>query len=224
VLDLSPRNFEAILGLVRVWLAQRRFEEAERFLAAKLQELEEPAELYIVLGIVYREAEYAEEALRAFERAIAKKDDYAQAHFYLAAQLDRLGRRPAARESLQRTLELEPDHADALNYLGYLDAEAGVNLEGAKVMIERALAQDPENGAYVDSLGWVYYQMGQIDEAIVYLERAAELITTDPVVFDHLGDAYFRRNEPEKARRQWQRALELEADQPAIKAKLERLP
>jgi tetratricopeptide (TPR) repeat protein len=221
-LDLAPHDLEAIMGLVRVAMAQQRYDEAETLLAAKLEELGHPAELYVALGLVYREAEQMMEAMRAFERAIAQKDTYAQAHFYLAAQLDQLGREEAARAALRRTLTLEPDHADALNYLGYLDAEAGINLLAAKSLIERALALDPENGAYIDSLGWVYYQLGQLDEAIQYLERAASQVE-DPIIFEHLGDAYARQQDWERAKRSWERALELDPDRPAVHEKLQQL-
>ena len=210
------------MGLVRVWLAQSRYDEAERFLAGKLEELGDPPELYLALGLVYREAKQVEEAMRAFERAIAQKDDYAQAHFYLAAQLDQLGRRPEARASLRRTLELNPNHPDAMNYLGYLDAEAGERLDEARALIERALELDPENGAYLDSLGWVHFKMGELEEALMYLERAAALLDTDPVIFEHLGEVHFMRHDLERARRNWERALELEPNE-AIREKLERL-
>lgn len=163
--------------------------------------------------------------MRAFERAIDLKQEYAQAYFYLAAQLDQLGREDEARHNLRRTLELDPKHPDAMNYLGYLDAESGENLEEAKALIERALELDPENGAYVDSLGWVCYKMGRLDEAVAYLERAATLLDTDWVIFDHLGDAYFKRRDWERARRSWERALALEPNEIAaitIKQKLDR--
>jgi tetratricopeptide (TPR) repeat protein len=220
-LDLTPRDMEAIMGLVRVWLAQRRFDEAERFLGGEIQKLGPLPELYVVLGIVYREAQQAEEAMRAFERAIAGKEDYAQAHFYLGAQLDQLGRRADARLVLRRTLELDPDHPDAMNYLGYMDAEAGENLSEAKELIERALELDPENGAYLDSLGWVYYKMGKLEEALVFLERAAQLIDNDPVIFDHLGDVHLSRRDVAAAIRAWKRALELDNTQEKIREKME---
>ena len=223
VLDLAPRDFEAVMGLVRVWLAQSKFEEAEVFLAKQLKELGQPAELYVVLGIVYREAKQHAEALRAFERSIERQADYAQGHFYLAAELDQLGKREEARRLLQRTIELDPNHSDALNYLGYLDAESGEHLQEAKAHIERALALDPENGAYLDSLGWVYYKMGRIDEAVTYLERAAAALDTDAVIFSHLGDAYFSLRDWDRARRNWERALELNPDQAEVKDKLDRL-
>jgi tetratricopeptide (TPR) repeat protein len=124
---------------------------------------------------------------------------------------------------LTRALELDPQHADAMNYLGYLDADAGVNLDEARALIERAVELDPTNGAYIDSLGWVYYKLGQVDEAIEYLERAAQLLDTDPVIFDHLGDAYVKRHELEKARHNWQRALELDPSLTTVQEKLEQI-
>lgn len=211
------------MGLVRIWIGQREFGRAERLLAHKLIELQQPPELYVALGILYREARQAAEALRAFERAVELKEDYPQAQFYLGAQLDQLGLKEAARARLHRTIELDEYHADALNYLGYLDAEAGVNLEGAKALIERALIIDPTNGAYVDSLGWVYFRMGRTQEAVATLERAAQLLDTDPVIFEHLGDVYFAQGQLERARTHWQRALELDASHIAIREKLERI-
>ncbi len=224
VLDLTAGDLEAIMGLVRVWIAQRQFDRAAAFLGDKLQELGDPPELYVALGIVYREAEYVQEALRAFEQALRRQDAYAQAHFYYAAQLDALGRKVEARQSLRRTLELEPDHPDALNYLGYLDAEAGVNLAEAKRLIERALELDPENGAYLDSLGWVYFQLGDLGRALTLLERAAQQLDSDPVILDHLGDVHVRRHDVDAARRAWQRALELDPDAAEIREKLQCLP
>ena len=222
VLDLTPHDLEAIVGLVRIWISQKQFDQAEELLAQKMIELDQPPELYVALGILYREAEAAAEAIRAFERAVALKDNYPQAHFYLAAQLDQLGRKDAARAGLQRAIELDAYHADALNYLGYLDADAGVNLKEAKAFVERALILDPMNGAYMDSLGWVYFRMGRFEHAIAVLERALELLDTDPIVYDHLGDAYFAHGDGERAREAWLRALELDPDQFTVQEKLER--
>lgn len=224
ILDLRPNDLEAVMGVVRVWIAQKQFDRAEALLAQKLEAWDHPPELYVVLGILYREAEHAAEAIRAFERAVTLRDGYAQAHFYLAAQLDQLGQKDAARARLHRTIELDERHADALNYLGYLDADAGVNLEQAKHFIERALQLDPANGAYMDSLGWVYFRMGRLDEAVETLERAVVLLKTDAVIFDHLGDVYAARGEVERARVHWERVLELDPGHAAIREKLDRLP
>ncbi|HEX9779600.1 MAG TPA: tetratricopeptide repeat protein [bacterium] len=223
LLKLMPHDLDVMMGLVRLWLMEENYAEAERFLAERMPESEFGAALSIALGIVRREAGQPEKALEAFERAAELEPENAQAHFYLATQQDRMGSRDRARASLRNVIALNPDHPDALNYLGYLDAEDGVNLQEAKSMIERALKLDPDNGAYVDSLGWVYYQLGDIEQALALLRRAAELMESDPTIVDHLGDAYYRNGDVEAARTQWRRALELGADEAALLRKLQQL-
>ena len=221
-LDLAPDELEAIAGLVRMWVTQRQFAQAHQFLGRQLaQHVHEP-QVYLMLGLVYREAGFPHEAIRAFERSLSSAES-AQAHFHLGAELAQLGVEDQARRALRRAIELDPTHADALNYLGYLDAEDGVNLQEAKTLIQRALELDPDNGAYLDSLGWVYYQLGDLDSAITYLERAAEQLDTDPTIFEHLGDAYAKRGDLERAQACWQKALELNQELETVTRKLESL-
>ncbi|MBI2173749.1 MAG: tetratricopeptide repeat protein [Candidatus Omnitrophica bacterium] len=223
LLQLIPHDLDATIGLSRVYLSQKQFGKAQELIGKRLTMEPQAPELFVALGLVYREAGETLEALRAFEAAVSFQDEYAPAHFYMAAQLDELKRSKEARTQLRRTLELDPNHADAMNYLGYLDAVEGVNLYEAKSLIERALVLDPGNGAYLDSLGWVCYKMGRMAEAVVLLERAAKRIDTDPAVFDHLGQVYFSLREWEKARENWQRALQLDSDQPEIRERLMQL-
>jgi len=104
-------------------------------------------------------------------------------------------------------VELNPKNAAALNYLGYTYAEMGVQLEEAERLIRRALEIEPDDGFYVDSLGWVYYQRGDYGHAVEQLERAVELAGDDPTVAEHLGDAYGRAGKPREALRLYQDAL-----------------
>ena len=223
VLDLAPADLDAIIGLVRIWMAKKQFQTAQEFLGSKLQGLGNAPELYLVLGLVYQEAKAPQEAIRAFQRAIDGSESFPQAHFYLGAQLERLHREEEAKAELHRCLELDPNYADALNYLGYMNAEQGISLHEAKSLIERALAIDPDNGAYVDSLGWVYYQLGELEEAVRQLERAVTLVDTDATIFDHLGDAYVKQGQIEKAEQAWQHALQLDQSLGEVKRKLDTL-
>ena len=88
--------------------------------------------------------------------------------------------------------------------------------------MRKALEASPENGAYIDSLGWVYYKKGMFEEARIELERASEIIGDDPVIHDHLGDVYFKIGDLDKARESWEKSLELEAND-EVKKKIERL-
>ena len=95
-------------------------------------------------------------------------------------------------EQMQKAIELNPDNAAALNYLGYTFADQGVRLDEAESLVRRALSINPRDGYYIDSLGWVYYQKGDYKKAIEELERAVALATDDPTIAEHLGDAYIK--------------------------------
>jgi tetratricopeptide (TPR) repeat protein len=87
-------------------------------------------------------------------------------------------------------------------------------------MIRKALAMQPDNGAYVDSLGWLYFKKGQLQESIKELERASKLLD-DPVIYEHLGEAYFKLGDNKKAALNWQKSLKLDPNQDSLKKKLE---
>jgi len=222
-LDLVPSDLEAAAGLVRIWLDQRKFDDAQALVASTLKTVGPKTELFVILGLIYREADAPVEALRMFDQAVAMDAVSVQAHFYRGAQLERLHHVDEARTALRRVLELDPNHADAMNYLGYMDAEAGVNLDEAKRLIERALSIEPDNGAYLDSLGWVYYQLGNLTEAVHYLELGAKQLNNDPTVLDHLGDVYLKAGQPDKAQAAWQKALDMDAHLQTVGQKLKQL-
>jgi len=162
-----------------------------------------------------------DQAIAAFKEAISIKPESEIAHFRLAIIYEEQDRFDEAVEQLRKTIELAPDNADALNYLGYMFAEKGVNLEEAEELIHRALELQPDNGYFTDSLGWVYYQQGEYEKAMLFLEKAVENIEEDdPIVREHLGDVYLKLDEPEKAKEQWERAYALDPDNESLLNKI----
>ena len=139
-------------------------------------------------------------------------------HYYLGSFLFRAEGLGRAEPALRRVIELDPAHAPALNFLGYSLAEAGVKLDEALSLIERALSIDPWNGAYLDSLGWVYFRLERFRDSRGPLESAAREFPSDAVVLDHLGDLYERLGESELALTAWGQALD---NAPADPAKIE---
>ena len=123
-----------------------------------------------------------------------------------------------AEADLKRAVEIAPEEATALNYLGYSWAERGENLDEAFSLIEKAVALSPGSGAIIDSLGWAHYQLGDYEEAVGHLEQAASLEPSDPTITDHLGDVYWRLGRRLEARYQWRRVLELEPDDDLVEA------
>lgn len=119
------------------------------------------------------------------------------------------GNLPRAKEWLEQVLDEFPEDISAQNDLGYLWADEGINLERALDMIQNAVAAEPENPAYRDSLGWVLYRLERYDEALVEMKKAADTEDADGVILDHLGDVYLELGQVEQARESWQQALEL---------------
>ena len=132
------------------------------------------------------------------------------------AMFEKIKNFDAAESAFRSVLKDDPDNAGALNYLGYMLADRNVRLEEANKLISRAVELDPQNGAYLDSLGWVFYRQNQLDKAADQLRRALEKIGKDPTVHDHLGDVYFKQGKVKEAIAQWQASLkEWEATPPA---------
>ena len=176
------------------------------------------------LGLAYRKLNQPEKELKAYRTGLSKvrSDEEGQVElmFMLGGAEEQYGDTDSAIETFEKLLKLSPDYHPALNYLGYMLADKNERLDYALKLISRAVDLVPENAAYLDSYGWVYYRLGKFDEAVNYLNRAAAL-DSDPVIFDHLGDAYQAIGKADQARDWWQKALDLNPDDVAIREKLE---
>lgn len=176
-------------------------------------------ETLLALAQIYEKGKnYAEQAkvLEEAEKLSTTDADKATVAFMRGAMYERMKDYGRAEAEFRKVLAADPDNASALNYLGYMFADRGVRLEEAYKLISRALELDPNNGAYLDSLAWVYYHQGRLAEAESLLLRSLERIGKDPTVHDHLGDVYFKQGKTREAIVQWQASLkEWEASPPA---------
>ncbi len=187
----------------------------------------EQIEPLVVLADLNRDLKKWEPAANAYGRAIDNIGD-AQArlwslHYARGIAYERMNEWPNAEADLLKALKLQPDHPQILNYLGYSWVDRGENLEDAKDMLVKAVSLRPRDGYIVDSLGWLYYRLGDFENATKQLEKAVSLQPEDPTINDHLGDAYWRVGRQEEARYQWQRALWLDPEEkqiPVIEQKL----
>jgi tetratricopeptide (TPR) repeat protein len=146
-------------------------------------------------------------ALDEAERLSQSDEEREVVFFMRGAMYERMKKYDQAEAEFRRVLKMNPRNASALNYLGYMFADREVNLEEALELIQRAVELEPNNGAYLDSLGWVYYRLGRLDEAERYLRLALERVPRDPTVNDHLGDVLYRQGKIKEAIAQWEISL-----------------
>ncbi len=179
------------------------------------------SEAWLRWGLALQGLERWDEALAKVERASALDDQDTDMLFYLGSALEQaahnLGKTAyfdRAVETFQQLLALDPTDAYALNYLGYMYADKGINLDTAVELLLRAIAIEPAKSPFLDSLGWAYFRLGELEQAQHYIEQALETLDQGEaeelaVIFEHAGDIAQAQGKTEEARRHWQRALEL---------------
>jgi tetratricopeptide (TPR) repeat protein len=168
-----------------------------------------PDELAAVAELEQRAHRY-DKAEALLKKALAAEPRDLRLLFQMGAVLERLKRHAEAEAMFREALEVDPESAPVLNYLGYMNADRGIELPASLKMIEKALAIDPGNAAYLDSLGWAMFRMGRLEEAETHVRAAIAKQGANPdvVVLDHLADVLHRRGDAPEAIRTWNLALQ----------------
>lgn len=182
-------------------------EEAIRRLSNIAAVQEDNLDAVSVLGDLYRYDERYEEAIDAYTKSLEivggeRPRDW-RFHYVRGIAYERAKQWPNAEADFLKALELNPGQPQVLNYLGYSWVDQNINLERALEMIKQAVNSNPNDGYIVDSLGWAYYRLGRIDDAVRTLEQAVQLRPNDPEINDHLGDAYWAAGRKLEAQFQW---------------------
>ncbi|OGQ86754.1 MAG: hypothetical protein A2512_08005 [Deltaproteobacteria bacterium RIFOXYD12_FULL_56_24] len=227
VRPVSQAYEESVIMLARIMQGEKDFSGAEKTLQQAMADKENRRlNFYVALAMLYAGQEKIAEAHGVFARALVDFPDKVEAYYEYALFLHMLNDSAGAIRQMEEVLKREPKHARALNYVGYTWAEEGRNLAEAKAYIEQAVALLPKDGFVRDSMGWVYYQLGDFPAAVRELELAVALSPDDSTVYEHLGDAYLKNNESAKARDAYVKSLALHAEddkKAAVRRKLEAL-
>ena len=167
---------------------------------------------HITLANLFVETGRVRDAVQALRDAESLFPEDTSILFQLGAIFEQQAQYADAERAFRTVLERDPSHHMTLNYLGYMLADRGERLEESVALIERALAADPHNGAYLDSLGWAYFKLEQWESSETYLRRASLLLIRNSVIQDHFGDVLFRLGRYAEAVDAWQRSLAGDAD------------
>ena len=182
--------------------------------------------LHLSYGAVLARHEKFSDAIGVYEKILKRITNPRRMHWNLyyrqGIAYERTKQWPLAEAAFKKALELFPNQPSVMNYLGYSWVDMDINLQEGLDMIRNAVNLRPNDGYMVDSLGWAYYKLGRMEEAVLELERAVDLRPGDPTINDHLGDAYWKAKRYLEATFQWKHALSLEpieTDIPRIQKK-----
>jgi tetratricopeptide (TPR) repeat protein len=229
-LVVNPGRFSAYRNLAELLLGPlKENERAVKILNEARQRFPQNPEIAYYLAIAQREAKHSQEAVATFEEALHEAElqgaeiNNARFYFDYGAAAEQAGLYDKAADLFRRAIAIDPANAaDAYNYLAYMWAEHSMRLDEADQMIKLALQADPNNGAYIDTLGWLEYRQGKFDQALVDLLRAAQKLThDDPVVFEHIGDTFAKINKIAQAVDAWQKAFNLDPQNKKLSEKID---
>ncbi len=202
-------------------LAHNHIDKPDRALE-KLQKLatqyQKDNEILNLLGNQLQAMERFKQAVAIYDRILADVDettrnaDFWHLYYARAIALERSGNWPRSEQDLQRALTLRPNDPYVINYLAYAWADRNQNLDQAQTLLKTALAHRPDDGHIIDSYGWTLFRQGDFDQAVRYLERAAEILPLETDVNHHLADALAKVGRRREARYHWRRALNLSPD------------
>lgn len=218
---LSHNSFDSLVRLGTLYSEMDKGELAIKEFKKATQLYPEVYTGWYLLGLTYEYRKKYKEAQKVMHKA-ADIDRNEKVLFHLGVIYDQLGEHEKSIEYIKECIELDPGYAGAHNYLGYSWAERGIKLNDAEAHILIALNSEPQNAAYLDSLGWVFYQQKKYNEALTEFKKAVKIIDKDPIIYEHLGDTYKKLGKDEAAHKAYKKALKLSPENTILKKKLQK--
>ncbi len=206
-----PHDKGVKLALANQFADEGKADEAIRMAKSLLKGTGEDRETYLMLFQIYsrlRRWPDAEDAIAQADKVSARPEEKAYMQFLLGSIYERQKKFDQAEQMFRQVLQQDPNNGMTLNYLGYMLADHNSHLEEALALIKKALALEPQNAAYLDSLGWAYFRLGNFDQAEENLRKAADKTPNDATVQDHLGELYAKTGRLKLAAAHWERALD----------------
>jgi tetratricopeptide (TPR) repeat protein len=158
-----------------------------------------------------RQRQHLKQAFELYTEALEEFPNNQELLFGRAMVAEAVDKLAVFEQDLQKILTLDPNNGTVLNALGYTLTDRTDRHEEALLLIQRAMAISPNDPFYIDSLGWVYYRLGDLDKAATYLKQAVSL-QPDPEFLAHLGEVLWQQGLHDEAKRVWQQGLEKSAD------------
>jgi len=212
----SEMHVQAQIRLAAIDVQDDKLDQAEARMLAILKEKPQQLDAHLLLSTLRLNRKQYKLMLDETEPLLKLKKLPPQLLFNRAVAFEHFKNYAQIESTLNRVLTHSPQYTEALNFLGYTYAEQGIELDKARALILRALQLKPDDGYYLDSLAWVYYQSGDYEQAVKTQAKAILQVSDDSVIHEHYGDMLWRHGDTQAARAAWQKALELKSEHPHL--------
>jgi Tfp pilus assembly protein PilF len=221
VTQLAEWNGDAWWYVGSLYFEKGEFQKLADAMEQAKRALPRDSRVYFLLGLAYSRLEKNDQAVAALRRSLELKPDDMNALSTLALTLDGLHCYQESDSLYERALKIDPNSHLVMNNFGYSLAERGLQLDRALEMSLKAIAAEPKNPSYLDTVGWVYFKLGKYEEARDYVAKAlaGEASAT---VFEHMGDILFKLGKKDGAEQYWKQALEKNANNQVLRDKIAR--
>lgn len=199
----SNAEFRRALNLKEL----KRLAEAEELVMALLDAVDAGPELSILAASIFSDSEKYDSAIDVLEKGYLAHPEVHRLLFVKGVYQEKAGKIRDCMNTMRQVIKVDPQNSSAFNFLGYMYAERGENLEEAEKLVRRALELKPDDGYYLDSLGWIQYQMGKVDEALVTLNAALKQTPDEGVVWEHVAEVNEKKGRIEEAKKAFEKAL-----------------
>lgn len=220
----EDRNFQRATSFrIHLLIDAGRHDEAEKLIRRQQKAFPDDSDYWLLDATLHQERGDLQGARKVLETAVERWPKDTELLYSLGIALDKLDLRDEGIAVMERIIGLDPEHADALNYVGYTLADERRDLDRALVLITKALEVEPDSGYIIDSLAWLHYRKGEFAQAWEEIRRAVERVADDPIIWEHYGDVAKAAGRLDKAREGYRNSLEIDPDNESARGKLEAL-
>jgi len=217
---ISSKSYYFLPGNLKKLSIKKKLVKRDSYNKLLFQNLEiwpENESILYELANYYKSRKEYEKSLKTYEKIVKNFGENNRVLFLYASNLDKVNKWEDAKNLFLKLLEKNPEDTYSLNYISYRLSLRDEDLGYALKLIKKALTLDPENGYFLDTIGWIEFKRKNFKNAVFYLEKATSILPNSPEVLDDLGDCYFKLGRKKEAVYQWKRALKYEEDKIIIK-------
>lgn len=222
VTELSSGNADAWVYLSQVFLERNDFQGVISVLEKAITIVPNDFRVNFFLGVAYNRVGRNDDAVRVLEKARQINPKDINAISQLALVYDGIKRFDESDRLYEEGLKIDTNNALILNNYGYSLADRNIQVDRALEMAKKAVAAQPDNTSFLDTIGWVYFRLGDYKQAEVYIKKAIDKGEVSPVVHEHLGDVYYKMKDAERALEEWKIALKMDESNMPLREKIER--